>query len=83
MGDEHTVGSREHWLEVVGDGGNKTVYCPHDDRDMPLSECLRCKRYESLALDPAGNHVYIDCQWDGPGDPPPVFDGVSPPPFTE
>ena len=70
MGDEHERGVPERWLEVTGgEGQDKTVHCPRRDRDMPLHSCLGCKRYSSLAIDPAGEHVYIDCQWDGPGDP--------------
>jgi len=83
MSEENTAKPRDHWLEVEGDGADKSVYCPRRDRDMPLHECLGCKRYSSLALDPTGKHVYIDCDWEGPGDPPPTFDGVSSPPVEE
>jgi hypothetical protein len=42
-----------------------TVHCPRKDRDMPLRACLGCKRYHSLAIDPSGMHVYLDCDWVG------------------
>jgi hypothetical protein len=61
---------------VVGAGEARAVHCPCRDRDMPLQQCLGCARYESLAIDPAGKHVYVDCEWDGPGDLPPLCDGA-------
>jgi len=65
MSDE-TKHDRTVWLEVVGDGeAPHVVHCPRKERDVPLSECLGCKRYRSLALVPAGNHVYLDCDWVG------------------
>jgi hypothetical protein len=55
------------WLEIEGgEGEAKTVHCPRYDRDMPLAGCLACKRFASLCLDPAGKHVYIDCDWSAP-----------------
>ncbi len=57
------------WLEVVGEGAEPhTVSCPRKERDMPLRECLACKRYHSLALSPDGKHVYLDCDWVGADD---------------
>jgi hypothetical protein len=66
----------EGWLEIEGgEGEAKIVRCPRHDRDMPLAGCLACKRFASLAIDPAGKHVYIDCDSGGgappPGDPRP------------
>ena len=78
MGDDQDKAVPQRWLEVVGEGEDKSIYCPRRDRDMPLQECLGCHRYSSLAIDPAGKHVYLDCEWEGPGEPPPVFDGVLP-----
>lgn len=66
MGD----GDRERhgWLEIAGQGSEEhTVPCPRKG-DQPLAECLKCKRYHSLALDPAGKHVYLDCDWTGADD---------------
>jgi hypothetical protein len=57
----------QRWLEVEdAPGGKKTVHCPRQAQDMPLHECLGCARYKTLALDPSGQHVYIDCDWAGP-----------------
>lgn len=57
---------RHGWLEVVGDTGEpRLVHCPRRDQDMPLQHCLGCQRYSSLALDPSGKHVYLDCDWTG------------------
>ncbi len=57
--------TREGMLEVVGEPGHHTVHCPRKDRDLPLSECLKCKRYHTLALDPSGKQMYLDCDWTG------------------
>lgn len=67
MGDEHAL---DHWLEVEGAGGDRTVHCPRCDRDRPLHDCLECRRYQTLALDPSGKHVYVDCDWGGDAAPP-------------
>lgn len=57
------------WLEIEGAGQEPhTVHCPRRERDMPLRECLGCKRYHSLAIDPNGKHVYLDCDWVGADD---------------
>jgi hypothetical protein len=69
MSDEVTIRSTAEWLEVTGRGEDRTVHCPRQDCDTPLHTCLGCPRYESLAMDPAGKHVYIDCHWEGPGSP--------------
>jgi hypothetical protein len=61
----------ERWIEVTGEGQDKHVYCPCRDRDLPLHQCFSCQRYASLAIDSSGKHVYLDCAWEGPGDPPP------------
>lgn len=54
------------WLEIEGEGREPhTVHCPRKDRDLPLRECLGCKRYHTLTLDPSGKHVYLDCDWVG------------------
>ena len=74
MSDENGGHTPDRWLEVTGEEGKpKAIHCPRRGRDMPLHECLGCARYDSLAIDPAGKHVYIDCAWDGtadPGEPP-------------
>jgi hypothetical protein len=66
---------RHGWLEIVGEAEEPhLVHCPRKERDMPLKECLGCKRYHSLAIDPTGKHVYLDCDWVGADDvlaPPP------------
>jgi hypothetical protein len=55
----------EHWVEIeYGE-----VECPRKHRTATLHECMGCPRFESLAMDPAGKHVYVDCKWDGPEDP--------------
>lgn len=74
MSNERVRGVPDRWLEVQGEGEALAVHCPRRDRDMPLHECFGCKRYLSLALDPPGKHVYLDCAWDGPGDPAPASD---------
>jgi hypothetical protein len=60
---------QEGLLEVEGDGGDgvttKTVYCPRKARHLPLHDCLDCPRYKTLAIDPSGKHVYLDCDWVG------------------
>jgi hypothetical protein len=66
MSEERTQGVPDRWLLVEGEGQGKTVHCPRLDRGMPLHECFGCKRYASLAIDPAGKHVYLDCAWDDP-----------------
>jgi hypothetical protein len=75
MGDEQHKGVPQRWLEVTGsEGQDKTIYCPRRAHDMSLHQCLSCPRYGSLAIDPTGKHVYIDCDWEGPGEPPPLPD---------
>lgn len=71
MGDNHAEHTPHRWLEVTGtQEEGKTVHCPRRGQDMPLHECLGCKRYTSLALDPTGKHVLLDCTWDAPPDAP-------------
>ena len=69
MGDQHSDDDAKHLLEVTGGAGEpKIVHCPRRAGDVPLHECLGCKRYSSLTLDPNGKHVFIDCGWEGPDD---------------
>lgn len=68
MSDESNR-DKHGYLEIVGEGVEPhTIHCPRRERDMPLHECLGCKRYHSLALDPSGKHVYLDCDWVGADD---------------
>jgi hypothetical protein len=68
MEDDHQ--NRRRWLEIE----DAKVQCPLRQRAMPLHECAGCARFLSLALDPKGEHVYIDCNWDQPDEPLPAFD---------
>jgi hypothetical protein len=62
--------SPEGWLEVEGETGKPhTVYCPRQEKDTPLIQCLMCKRYRSLAIDPSGQTIYLDCNHSGPDEP--------------
>lgn len=76
MDEDHAGHAPVRWLEIEGGAGEpRTVSCPRQGRVMPLRECLGCKQYRSLAIDPAGAHVYIDCTWGKPepdADAPPV-----------
>ncbi|MFT3768764.1 MAG: hypothetical protein QM820_25235 [Minicystis sp.] len=68
MGDESRR-DRHGWLAVEGQGqGAQVVRCPRKGHDVPLSGCLACKRYRSLALSPSGKDVYLDCDWVGADD---------------
>lgn len=67
---------RSAWLEVEGGGGEpQYVYCPRRNASMPLQLCLACPRFSTLALHPAGTHVYIVCapfdEPSAPDEPPP------------
>lgn len=59
------TGTRDGMLEIEGQPGKHTVHCPRKERDLPLHECLSCKRYHTLALDPSGEKMYLDCDWVG------------------
>lgn len=65
MGDDaQHPRSNEGWLEVEGEPGpSHTVHCPRTEKDMPLRHCLGCGRYHSLAIDPTGKHIYLDCDY--------------------
>jgi hypothetical protein len=48
-------------LEVEGGAGTpRSVVCPVCGR-VPLGDCFRCAAYETLAIDPSGRHVFIEC----------------------
>jgi len=60
---EEKISPQMDWLEVEGPQGteHKHVHCPVQSCQVPIHECMGCKRFETMALDPSGKHVYVVC----------------------
>jgi hypothetical protein len=53
---------QEGWLEIrdAEDGSQHVEDCPRRG-EVPLRECLGCKRCEGLAMSPDGKRIYAVC----------------------